>query len=135
MNFKIQEETTDRLFLKIDRGSKDVRNEIIRHIRSARRENINLIISSVEFQEQYLILEFIKEVFRGKKKFLRKWSPQRITFVETLYFLESADKIVRKIKRKVNSFYKSKYEVEVVSQSMIEGDDEILVILLAKKIK
>lgn len=133
MNFKIQEETTDRLFLKTDRGSKDVRKEIIRHIRSARRENVNLVISSVKFQDQYMILEFIKEVFREKKRFLRKWSPQRITFVETLYFLEGTDKIVRKIKRKVNSFYKSKYEVEVVSQSMPEGDEEILVILLAKK--
>lgn len=135
MPFKMHNEKIKRKFkVSIRQGCREIRKEVKRLIRNARKAGINLVIYSVESQKQHLIFELEENRIGRLKKVLRK-KPKKLTLLEILHFQDSVKLLILKREREINKLFKGKYKIELITQIMQEGEVETLVILLAKRIK
>lgn len=130
-NEKVREQ---QILVSLKQGCRKLRGEINRKIIGARKRGINLVIYSVEFQDQYLVLYLKGKKIDKLKKFFRK-GPQKLTLIEILHFQDSVGRLIAKIEGRINKLYKGRYKIELITQIMKEGEMETLVILLARRIK
>ena len=129
------EELTFKILYPLKEGFETIQKSMRRTIKDYKKEDINLVITRVEYRKEHLIAQYEGKRISKLKKMLKrgKWVPERTNLLELICPGVELDEFIRRTEKQLEQKYNTQYDVRVVGTSRRRGEKKTFVILLAEK--
>lgn len=130
----IKYETEGKVRFPQSLTAKELKKALIGYIRGARRKGIHVVITHTDIGDSQVGFCFNAEHI-SKKGFLcqKRFRPDQFTVVDTVNLTDNLAVYLEEKSKRIERYYGDKYEIRIVAQILKEGDDRILLCLLASK--
>lgn len=130
----IKDEITGKVSYPCSYTSKELVSEIHKYIRSARVENrLHVIITDVVIINNEIAFSFSAEHIKKGLSCKKLFKPRRFSIVEAIDISDNLHIFMNEKLKRINRYYGTGYKLKFIKQTMKEGDNQILICLLAEK--
>ena len=131
----INEEIRGKVSFPPNLTSKEVARALHLYIQTARKENgLHIVVTNMGILKGEISFEFCAEHIQ-KKGFLckKRFIPSRFSIVSVIDFSDSIQAFLQEKSKLIKHHFGTSYNLRIVGQTMKEGDNQILVCVLAEK--
>ncbi len=130
------EELTFKILYPLKEGFETIKKSMKRTIKDYKKEDINLVITKVEYRKDHIIAQYEGYSINKFKKILKrsKCKPKYMNIFELICPNAKIDELILKTEKQLEQLYNEAYNVKIVGISRRKSEKKTFVILLVEKI-